>query len=63
MEIKGGQGVRWFSWAWNWFIENEISADAFFADNQKKYLILTLTDITKQRQYMEALAKNADGRR
>ncbi|MDP3839268.1 MAG: nitrogen fixation negative regulator NifL [Methylococcales bacterium] len=55
VETKGGHGVRWFSCAGNWFIENEISADAFFADNQKKYLILTLTDITKQRQHIEAL--------
>jgi nitrogen fixation negative regulator NifL len=55
VETKGGQGVRWFSCAGNWFVENEISADAFFADHQKKYLILTLTDITKQRQHIEAL--------
>jgi nitrogen fixation negative regulator NifL len=55
VETKSGQGVRWFSCAGNWFIENEVSADAFFADTQKKYLILTLNDITKQRQHIEAL--------
>jgi nitrogen fixation negative regulator NifL len=55
VETKGGQSVRWFSCAGNWFVENEVSADAFFADDQKKYLILTLTDITKQRQHIEAL--------
>jgi nitrogen fixation negative regulator NifL len=55
IETKGAQGVRWFSCAGNWFVENEVSADAFFVDEQKKYLILTLTDITKQRQHIEAL--------
>jgi nitrogen fixation negative regulator NifL len=55
VETKGGQGVRWFSCAGNWFVETEVSADAFFANHEKKYLILTLTDITKQRQYIEAL--------
>ncbi len=55
VETKGGQGARWFSCAGNWFVENEVSADSFFANNQKKYLILTLTDITKQRQHIEAL--------
>lgn len=55
VETKGGHGVRWFSCAGNWFVENEVTADAFFGNKQKKYLILTLTDITKQRQYIEAL--------
>ncbi len=55
VETKGHQGVKWFSCAGNWFIENEVNADAFFANEQKKYLILTLTDITKQRHQMEAL--------
>ncbi|MBF6647458.1 nitrogen fixation negative regulator NifL [Methylobacter sp. BlB1] len=50
-----GQGVRWFSCAGNWFVEKEINADAFFEDNSKRYLILTLTDITKQRRQMEEL--------
>jgi nitrogen fixation negative regulator NifL len=55
VESKNGLNVRWFSCAGNWFIENEVAADAFFANNTKKYLILTLTDITKQRHHIEAL--------
>lgn len=55
VETKGRQGTRWFSCAGNWFIENEVTADGFFTNNTKKYLILTLTDITKQRHYIETL--------
>ncbi len=55
IESKSGRGTRWFSCAGNWFVENEVTADAFFANNEKKYLILTLTDITKQRHHIEAL--------
>jgi nitrogen fixation negative regulator NifL len=55
IETKANQSIKWFSCAGNWFVENEITADAFFADVQKRYLILTLTDITKQRHYIEEL--------
>lgn len=55
IEIKNGQAVRWFSCAGNWFVENEVAADAFFVRQEKKYLVLTLTDITKQRHQIEAL--------
>lgn len=55
VDIKNGQSSRWFSCAGNWFVENEITADAFFVQQEKKYLVLTLNDITKQRQQLEAL--------
>lgn len=55
VETRGYQGVRWFSCAGNWFIENEVNADAFFENSSKHYLILTLTDITRQRRQMEEL--------
>lgn len=55
VETRGHQGVRWFSCAGNWFVEKEVNADAFFEDNSKRYLILTLTDITRQRRQMEEL--------
>ena len=55
IESKGGQRARWFSCAGNWFIENEVNADAFFENTSKQYLILTLTDITRQRRQMEEL--------
>lgn len=55
VETKNGQNARWFSCAGNWFIENEVTADAFFINQEKKYLILTLTDITRQRHHIEAL--------
>ena len=55
VESKGSQRVRWFSCAGNWFVENEVNADAFFENASKQYLILTLTDITRQRRQMEEL--------
>ncbi|MCK9397530.1 MAG: nitrogen fixation negative regulator NifL [Methylobacter sp.] len=55
VESKGSQRIRWFSCAGNWFIENEVNADAFFENASKQYLILTLTDITRQRRQMEEL--------
>ncbi|MDD5319303.1 MAG: nitrogen fixation negative regulator NifL [Methylococcales bacterium] len=55
IESKGGQRARWFSCAGNWFIENEVNADAFFENVAKQYLILTISDITRQRRQMEEL--------
>ncbi len=55
VESKGSQKIRWFSCAGNWFVENEVNADAFFKNTSKQYLILTLTDITRQRRQMEEL--------
>ena len=55
IESKGSQRTRWFSCAGNWFVENEVNADAFFEKASKQYLILTLTDITRQRRQMEEL--------
>jgi len=55
VESKGSHKIRWFSCAGNWFIENEVNADAFFENTSKQYLILTLTDITRQRRQMEEL--------
>ena len=55
IEGKGNRGARWFSCAGNWFRENEVNADAFFGNASKQYLILTITDITRQRRQMEEL--------
>lgn len=55
IEGKTGRRARWFSCAGNWFKENEIHADAFFENASKQYLILTVTDITRQRRQMEEL--------
>ncbi len=55
VEGKGNRRSRWFSCAGNWFIENEVNVDAFFENISKQYLILTITDITKQRRQMEEL--------
>lgn len=55
VECKNQHTARWFSCAGNWFIENEVNADAFFENGSKPYLILTLTDITQQRRQMEEL--------
>ncbi len=55
VEGKGNRRTRWFSCAGNWFMENEVNADAFFENASKQYLILTITDITRQRHQMEEL--------
>ncbi|MGZ5628653.1 MAG: nitrogen fixation negative regulator NifL [Methylobacter sp.] len=55
IESKDGLRTRWFSCAGNWFVENEVNADAFFENASKQYLILTLTDITRQRRQLEEL--------
>jgi nitrogen fixation negative regulator NifL len=55
IESKGGQRARWFSCAGNWFMENEVNVDAFFENISKQYLILTITDISRQRRQMEEL--------
>lgn len=55
IESKSGRRAKWFSCAGNWFKENAVEADAFFDKTAKPYLVLTITDITRQRQHMEAL--------
>lgn len=55
VETRGNQGVRWYSCAGNWFVGNEVNADAFFEQASKQYLVLTLSDISKQRRQMEEL--------
>ncbi|MFZ2450530.1 MAG: nitrogen fixation negative regulator NifL [Methylovulum miyakonense] len=55
IEGKAGRRARWFSCAGNWFKENEVHADAFFDNVSKQYLILTITDISRQRRQMEEL--------
>ena len=55
VETRSYHGVRWFSCAGNWFLEKAVNADAFFDDQSKHYLVLTITDITRQRRQMEAL--------
>ena len=55
IESKGRLRTRWFSCAGNWFLENDVNADAFFEKASKQYLILTITDITRQRRQMEEL--------
>jgi nitrogen fixation negative regulator NifL len=55
IDSKEHKRSRWFSCAGNWFIENEVNADAFFETVSKQYLILTLTDITRQHKQMDEL--------
>ena len=52
---KNTKRTRWFSCAGNWFLENAVNADAFFENASKLYLILTISDITKQRRHMQEL--------
>jgi nitrogen fixation negative regulator NifL len=49
------KSARWFSCSGSWFSEAATQADTFFSQESKRYLILTLTDITKQRKQLEEL--------
>jgi nitrogen fixation negative regulator NifL len=55
VEGKGSRRTRWFSCAGNWFMENAVNPDAFFESASNQYLILTITDITRQRRQLEEL--------
>jgi len=55
VEGKGNRRERWFSCAGNWFSEQDANSGAFFEESSKQYLILTITDITKQRRQLEEL--------
>jgi len=51
----GIRGTRWFSCSGNWFTENDVCADTFFAKQFKDYLLLSVNDITLQRRQQEKL--------
>ncbi|WP_082877580.1 nitrogen fixation negative regulator NifL [Methylomonas koyamae] len=55
IEGSGLRGARWFSCSGNWFIENDVCADSFFARQSKDYLLLTINDITTLRRQQEKL--------
>jgi nitrogen fixation negative regulator NifL len=52
---RKNKSPRWFSCSGCWFTETLSQADAFFSQENKRYLILTLTDITKQRKQLEEI--------
>lgn len=48
---RGGRhGPRWFSCSGTWFERGDGSVDAFFRENPKTYLLLTLDDVTLQKK-------------
>jgi nitrogen fixation negative regulator NifL len=49
------KSARWFSCSGSWFSETVSQVDAFFSQESKRFLILTLTDITKQRKQLEEI--------
>ncbi|OQW74710.1 MAG: nitrogen fixation negative regulator NifL [Proteobacteria bacterium ST_bin11] len=55
IESAGIKGTRWFSCSGNWFIENDVCADTFFARQSKDYLLLTINDISPLRRQQEKL--------
>ncbi len=56
VESMGGQrGTRWFSCSGNWFSEENTGADNFFLKQSKDYLLLSICDVTFQRQQQEKL--------
>lgn len=52
---RKNKSARWFSCSGSWFSETVSLADAFFSQESKRYLILTLADITKQRKQLEEI--------
>ncbi len=55
VEASGARTTRWFSCSGNFFIENDTQADSFFSQQTKQYLLLSINDITRQRQQQERL--------
>lgn len=55
VEGVGRRGTRWFSCSGNWFSEGDPRADSFFSKESKDYLLLTINDISLQRQQQEKL--------
>lgn len=55
VEGAGLRGTRWFSCSGNWFVENDVCADSFFARQNKNYLLLTINDISALRRQQEKL--------
>jgi nitrogen fixation negative regulator NifL len=52
---RKNKAPRWFSCSGSWLTEQVVGADTFFSQENTRYLILTLTDITKQRKQLEEL--------
>ncbi len=55
VEGVGQRGTRWFSCSGNWFSEENTEADNFFFKQSKDYLLLSICDVTLQRQQQEKL--------
>lgn len=55
VEGVGQRGTRWFSCSGNWFSEENTEADNFFFRQSKDYLLLSICDVTLQRQQQEKL--------
>ncbi len=55
VEGLGQRGTRWFSCSGNWFSEDTTCADSFFFKQSKNYLLLSICDVTFQRQQQEKL--------
>lgn len=53
-----GSKTRWFSCAGAWIDELDASADAFYEPRQRRYLLLTLQDITALKAQQEAIRVN-----
>jgi nitrogen fixation negative regulator NifL len=55
VEGVGQRGTRWFSCSGNWFVEDDTCAENFFFKQSKNYLLLSISDVTSQRQQQEKL--------
>ncbi len=55
VEASGYGDTRWYSCSGNFFIENDTQVDSFFSQESKQYLLLSINDITRQRQQQEKL--------
>jgi nitrogen fixation negative regulator NifL len=55
VEDVGQRGTRWFSCSGNWFSKDDAGADNFFLKESQSYLLLSICDVTFQRQQQEKL--------
>lgn len=61
IRLDGGnrRGTRWFACSGNWFREDDTGADNFFQPQSRDLLLLSINDITLQRQQQEKLQLQA----
>jgi nitrogen fixation negative regulator NifL len=53
IDADTNKGPSWYSCSGRYFVEKDVTADTFFDDSSTHYLLLSISDITKQRRQQE----------